>query len=67
MVTEIWFRVWPFGPYAFHNYQYAAMVKTDPDRGKLSDSRIAKIINGMGYTWKIDNIAADTAGGTGAG
>jgi hypothetical protein len=60
VVTEFCFRVWPFGPYAFHNYQYAAMIKTDPDQRKLSDSRIAKLINGMGYTWKIDDIAADT-------
>jgi hypothetical protein len=36
------------------------MIKTDPDYRKLFDSRIAKLINRMGYTWKIDDIAADT-------
>jgi hypothetical protein len=35
------------------------MIKTDPNRRELSNSCIAKLIKGMGYTWKIDDITAD--------
>lgn len=55
VVTEICFRLYPYGPYAFNAYQYTAMIKTDPSRRELSDSRISKLIKGMGYTWKIDD------------
>jgi hypothetical protein len=55
VVTEICFCLYPYGPYAFNAYQYTAMIRTDPGRRELSDSHISKLINGMGYTWKVND------------
>ncbi|KFX92299.1 hypothetical protein O988_07328 [Pseudogymnoascus sp. VKM F-3808] len=49
IVTQICSHVWPYGPSicAFTIYQYAAMIKTDPKKEKLSLECIDTLIKGM--------------------
>jgi hypothetical protein len=49
VVIQICFRLYPYGPSAFQGYQYAAIIKTDPNQWSLSGNQIAELIQGMGY------------------
>lgn len=55
LVTEICFRLWPGGPFApsMGIYQFVAMIKTDPSRRELSESRARNAFKKLGYTWKL--------------
>lgn len=59
MVTQICFRVWPYGPriVAFTLYEYTAMIKTDPNQPNLSWEHIEKLIKGIiSHTWEVDDF-----------
>jgi hypothetical protein len=60
VVAEICFRLYLCGPNDFDGYEYTAMIKTDPDQPKLSGSRVAELIKGMGYAREISDITVDT-------
>jgi hypothetical protein len=55
LVTEICFRLWPGGPYAprMGIYRFVAMIKTEPSREELSESRARDALKKLGYTWKL--------------
>jgi hypothetical protein len=52
LVTEICFRLWPGGPFApsMGIYRFVAMIKTDPSRKELSESRARNTFKKLSYT-----------------